>query len=442
MRRFLMVAVLLSAAACSARSATPSGGPVLDTAPSMLNRALRPSGPFAASQKIAHVIIIVQENRSFDDLFYGYPGADTATSGPNSHGQTIPLAPIALEAGYDIDHTSGAFFTAWDNGKMDRFDQESSQSGNPNSQYGYVPAAETAPYFKMANQYVLADRMFTSHIDASFISHQYIIAGQADHEVDLPSGQWGCNGGGSDQIGTLRNNRTYGPNQSPCRNYKTLGDELTTAKLSWRFYAQALGADSGDIWSAYQAVSHIRNTRQWKKHVFSPSSRFLTDIAHGTLAAVTWITPSRADSDHPDAGSNTGPAWITSVVNAIGQSQFWNSTAVFLFWDDWGGWYDHVPPPQLDYDGLGIRVPLLVISPYAKANYVSHTQYEHGSILRFVENTFGLPQLAASDTRAIDPAIDCFNFSQSPRPFSPFATRFPPSYFIHEPVTYRPPDAR
>ena len=101
-------------------------------------------------------------------------------------------------------------------------------------------------------------------------------------------------------------------------------------------------------------------------------------------------------------------------------SQFWNSTVIFVMWDEWGGWYDHVPPPQLDYDGLGFRVPLLVISPYAKQHYVSHVQYEHGSVLRFIEDTFGLGRLSASDGRANSPAPDCLDFTRPPRPFKPF----------------------
>jgi phospholipase C len=284
--------------------------------------------------------------------------------------------------------------------------------------------------------------MFTSHLDASFISHQYIIAGQANHEVDLPNSYWGCDGGPSDTIGTLTSSRQYGPSQPVCQDYQTLGDELNAAKRSWRFYAQPINGDSGDIWSAYQAVRHIRDTQQWTIHVKSPSSQFLTDVANGYLANVTWVTPSRADSDHPDAGGKTGPSWVTSVVNAVGESPFWDSTAIFLMWDDWGGWYDHVAPPQVDFDGLGMRVPLVVISPFAKRGHVSHVQYEHGSILRFVENTFGLPRLAASDTRANDPSADCFDFSHSPRKFTPFAAPYGPAYFLRERPTGEPPDAQ
>jgi phospholipase C len=216
----------------------------------------------------------------------------------------------------------------------------------------------------------------------------------------------------------------------PCFTDPTLGDELDAKGLPWRYYAMGSG-DIAYIWSAYQAISGIYNGPDWKKDVISPSSQVLTDIGNGSLAAVTWVTPSFSDSDHSSSQSKTGPDWVASVVNAVGESKFWNDTVVFVMWDEWGGWYDHVPPPYLDYDGLGFRVPLLVISPYAKRGYVSHVQYEHGSILRFVEDTFGLARLAASDTRANSPGPDCLDFSQPPRTFVPFKTNLKPSDFIH-----------
>ena len=127
-------------------------------------------------------------------------------------------------------------------------------------------------------------------------------------------------------------------------------------------------------------------------------------------------------------------------MNAVGGSRFWPSTAIFVMWDEWGGWYDHVPPPQVDYDGLGIRVPLLVISPYAKKNYVSHVQYEHGSLLRFIEDQFGLAHLAASDARANSPANDCFDFSQPPRAFKKIPAAVPAEFFLTQPPDTRIPD--
>ncbi|MGA7354433.1 MAG: alkaline phosphatase family protein, partial [Candidatus Cybelea sp.] len=127
-------------------------------------------------------------------------------------------------------------------------------------------------------------------------------------------------------------------------------------------------------------------------------------------------------------------------VNTIGESKFWKSTAIFVQWDDWGGLYDHVPPPYEDYDGLGFRVPLLVISPYAKQNHVSHVQYETASVLRFAEDLFGLGQLAAADARATSPAPDCFDFHQEARAFVPIKAPKNRRFFINQPGDYRVPD--
>ena len=158
------------------------------------------------------------------------------------------------------------------------------------------------------------------------------------------------------------------------------------------------------------------------------------------LANFTWITPICTNSDHVDCGGGYGPSWVASLVNAIGKSKFWNSTVVFVQWDDWGGLYDHVPPPFKDYDGLGFRVPLLVISPYAKHGHVSHVQYETAGVLRFAEDLFGLGRLAAADRRATSPAADCFDFSQKPRAFVPIKAPKGPGFFLRQPKDNRAPD--
>jgi hypothetical protein len=215
-----------------------------------------------------------------------------------------------------------------------------------------------------------------------------------------------------------------------------LGDELDGAGKSWRHYAA--GKPSG--WNGYSSIKHIRFGPDWTTNVFGSAAQVLKDVKAGTLANVTWITPSCANSDHAGCGSTHGPDWIANIVNAVGRSPFWNSTAVFVMWDEWGGWYDHVQPPYVDYDGLGLRVPLLVISPYAKKGHVSHVQYEHGSILRFIEDEFGLGRLTASDARANSPAADCFDFTRPPRSFDPFKTRLTPEDFIRtEPLEIKVP---
>jgi phospholipase C len=173
-----------------------------------------------------------------------------------------------------------------------------------------------------------------------------------------------------------------------------------------------------------------------------PNTQFFDDVEKGRLRAVSWVTPSCANSDHAGCGSNTGPSWVASLVNAIGESQYWNSTAIFIMWDDYGGWYDPVPPQMVDYDGLGLRIPLLIVSPYAKNGYVSHVQYEHGSILKFAEDIFGLPRLSASDTRANSPEADAFDFNQPPRPFRKIAAPHGEQYFRNQPPDLRPPDTQ
>jgi phospholipase C len=398
--------------------------------------------------KIRHIVYIVQENRSFDDVFEGYPGADTVSAGKDSNGKTIRLAPVSLETLYVVDHGAAAMFAAC-NGtgklpgthcRMNGFNNESAYGGPSNPQYVYIPHRESKPYFDMANEWVLADRMFSSQLDESFVAHQYIIAAQAHSSVDIPNGSWGCTGDASDSVETITHARTFGPTQSPCFDYETLGDELDKAGLTWRFYTSQYQVPTSGFWSGYQAVKHIYDGPDWKKDVITPQKQFLIDVAAGKLANFTWITPLCEDSDHVSCGGGYGPSWVAALVNVVGKSKFWKSTAIFVQWDDWGGMYDHVKPPYRDYDSLGFRVPLLVISPYAKHGYVTHTQYETASVLRFAENLFGLDELAAADRRANSPAGDCFAFSKPPRPFVRIEAPKGRNFFLHQQSDDRAPD--
>lgn len=400
------------------------------------------------SQKIKHVVIIVQMDRSFNNLFYGYPGAKTATYGYDSKGRKVRLKPVSLATKWRIKPN----FYAVCNGtgsipgtdcRMNGFDREKWTCGKPGEvrcpikypPYAYVPHDEIKPYFEMAKQYVVADEMFAANFDGgSFESLQYIIAAQDDGTVGSPSGLPGCGGGPHDWIKTIGDVRQRGKRVHPCFDYTTLGDELDAANLSWAYYQSGgsdgiCGADNNSdrrpddssyaFWSAYWAIKHICYGPDWKKDIISPETQFLSDVKAGNLRTVSWITPSFEDSDEPGNDSTTGPSWVASLVDAVGESKYWDSTAIFVFWDGFGGWFDPVAPEYVDDDGLGIRVPMLIISPYAKQAYVSHVHYEHGSILRFVEDDFGLPQLSESDMRASSPARDCFNFNQAPREFVP-----------------------
>jgi phospholipase C len=400
--------------------------------------------------KIAHVVYVIQENRSFNSMFEGFPNAYTVSSGKNSHGKTVVLQPISLKKLYDVDHSAAAMFEACNapagdlpgtHCRMNGFDREIASYGAPqNPQYVYIDHNDSKPYFDMAHQWVLADRMFASQLDESFVAHQYIIAAQAKSSVNVPAGPWGCPGGPGDRVLTITHERKMGAAQTPCFNYTTLGDELDDAGLPWRFYTSTFTYPTSGLWSGYQAVDHIYNGPDWKKDVITPQKRFLIDVGKGKLAKFTWITPLCPDSDHVACGGGYGPSWVATVVNAVGESKFWNSTVIFVQWDDWGGLYDPVRPPYRDYDSLGFRVPLMVISPYAKHDYVSHVQYETASVLKFAEDLFGLPSLAAADRRARSPAADTLDFAQAPRAFVPIKSPEGLKFFLSQGDDGQAPD--
>jgi phospholipase C len=207
--------------------------------------------------------------------------------------------------------------------------------------------------------------------------------------------------------------------------------------VTWRYYAPADG-DSFYILSAYQAIRHIRYGQDWQDNVISPQNRVLTDIQAGELAQVTWIVPDWAHSDHPGSGTE-GPDWVASIINAIGNSQYWNSTAIFISWDDWGGWYDHVDPPKVDAMGPGFRVPLLIVSPWTKQGYVTHVNHESGGFIKFIEHNFDLGSLGTRDAGS-DAFEDCFDYTQSPRTFTTIPQRVPNDRLLREKGSGPPDD--
>jgi phospholipase C len=414
------------------------------------------------NQYIKHVVIIVQENRSFDNLFRGFPGADAPAYG--YAGTTkVRLREVPLESPRGFENNWRDAIAAWNNGRMDGFRKEYGQPGGEHSlfPYAFVPYAESAPYWEMARQYVLADRMFPTEFGPSFTAHLNLIAGNTEigpgraAEVDFPTGlPWGCDAPASTQSFTLDQNRVESSNGPfPCfTQFRTMADTLDAAGVSWRYYAPSVKAGlGGQAWSEFDAIQSVRYGADWS-NVISPETKVLRAIRKGDLPGVAWIIPDMKNSDHPASGGNTGPSWVASVVNAIGTSRFWDSSAIFVLWDDWGGWYDDVPPPQLDFRGLGIRVPCIVISPYARISWgaelgsVSHTQYEFGSVLKFVEETFHLPRLGPlsrgyTDGRA-NSLADSFDFTQAPRRFSRIHAAYSESYFLSQTPSLLPPDER
>jgi len=413
------------------------------------------------SAGIQHVVVIFQENRSTDNLFHGLPNADIANTGVNSMGQVITLAPIALANHYDLDHSHYAFKRMYDRGKMDGANRvgvscaQGATNCPPNPQFQYVEPAQVQPYFQLAQQYTFADRMFQTNQGPSFPAHQFIIAGTSVptatsnlFAAENPGGapdvyqNTGCTAPAGEYVDLIDPLGFESSRQYPCFEHPTLTDLLDSKGISWRYYTPS----PGSIWTGPNAIQHICQAQNqngqlvctgsaWTSGVVIPETRVLTDIANGQLAQVNWVIPDGRRSDHPSSNDGSGPSWVASIANAIGNSPYWTNTAIFITWDDWGGWYDHVAPTIVNSYEYGFRVPLIVVSPYAKAGYVSHVTHDFGSILKFIEETYGLPSLGYADTPA-DNLSDCFDLHQAPIKFRTIAAPLGPQDFLND---RRPP---
>lgn len=384
-----------------------------------------PTGP------IKHIVFFVKENRTFDNYFGTYPGANGATHATDSAGQVVPLQH-ELDQIPDIDHSSEGARMAYDNGKMDQFDLLHSNKkaktpgqGAPapytNNSLTQLHQSDIPNYWTYAQNFVLGDNMFSSLMGPSFPNHLYTVAAQSGGAVDNPRTDknigtlgnatkgWGCDVP-NQQVKVLDNTGITNL-QEACFDFQTLADELDTAGYSWRYYAPPV-SQGGYIWSSFDAIKHIRYGKDWQYVV--PTEQFMTDAAAGNLPTVSWIVTPAKVSEHPPASVCVGENWTVQMLNALMQGSDWSSTAVFLTWDDFGGFYDHVAPQQVDGYGLGFRVPLLVISPFTKKGYVDHTQYEYSSMLRFAEDELGLATLTSRD-KAANNMMGAFDFTQSPR---------------------------
>jgi phospholipase C len=402
---------------------------------------------------IQHIVILVQENRSFDNLFAGFPGANTTMQGAckpapwckGSHMITLHSVKLASgggpNLGIDIDHSHHAFVVECDptsakvcrNDGFDLINFGQSGQGAPAKTYpyAYVQRSQTKPYWDLAHQYTLSDETFFTETASSFIAHQVLISGSVEvnsHEslTDQPPTQpWGCDAPPGTQTPILIKNNGYGrysyAGPFPCFKYATIADLLDAKSVSWLFYADKAfghGSDfSGCCWNGFRTIRKIFYGSDWKHNISEPNTNIFSDVKGGTLPNVSWVIPTLYDSDHPASGCDGGPWWVTKVVNAIGTSQYWKNTAVVLLWDDWGGWYDNEPAHWDSYTRLGFRVPMIVISPYAKPHNISHTHYDFGSILKLIEQTFNLGSLGTTDATATS-MQDVFDFMQTPNNFT------------------------
>jgi phospholipase C len=378
------------------------------------------SGPaIRGIDKIQHIVFLIKENRSFDNYFGTFPGANGTKTGVISSGAVIPLGRTADRTLHDMGHSWSSAWTAMNGGKMDQFDLIPDGTVNGDYQsYSQLLQPDIPNYFSYAHHFTLSDNTFSSLQGASFSNHLYMIASQSGGAIGLPNvpikpGGWGCDGEPGTTVQVLSDQGVFS-NQFPCFDFQTLGDSLNDANnVGWLSYAPGQGED-GYIWSAFDAVNHVRNTAMWKEHVV-PWAQFQTDAQNGTLPAVSWVVTSGKTSEHPPASSCLGENTTVAQLNALMQGPDWATTAVFLTWDDFGGFYDHVSPPVVDQYGLGPRVPMIIISPYAKAHYISHTLYSFDSVVKFIEERFNLLPLSERDANAND-MLDSFNFNQTPLP--------------------------
>ncbi|HEX6844644.1 MAG TPA: alkaline phosphatase family protein [Actinomycetota bacterium] len=432
-RRALAILAFSLLAACVTEAVTtsspgPSGDPV--ASPVAVD-----ADAFETRWPIKHVVYLIKENRSFDHLYGTFPGADGAVSA-NDAGTIRPLTPGEDQRQHlDVPHCHECQVESLNGGAMDGFN-----TGPEADAYAFTQMRpEDIPsYWRWAERYVLSDRFFASALGASFPNHLFTIAATSGGTLDNPrygdpallkdrldqgyAKSWGCDigEGGLVEVVDAEGEVERVP---PCFDFLTEGDLLNRAGIPWAYYG-ATNTQYGYIFTAYSAIRRYReHPERWARYV-RPVDRVLDDIEAGLLPPVTWITPRGELSDHPGSGNSFchGQNWTTEVVNAIMRSPMWEDTVIFLTWDDYGGFYDHVEPVRLDPYGLGIRVPLLTISPYARSGRIDHRQGEFSSVLRFIEDNWGLTQLTRRDRIANNLAYN-LDFAQEPLPPEPLPLR-------------------
>ncbi len=380
---------------------------------------------------ITHIVFIIKEDHTFDSLFGTFPNANGATTYRTADGKLHRLGHQPIYIKQSLTKDAQAAEQAIDDGKLDGFSQNtgvrqinaySGQAMDISDSQLYQ--SDIPNYWHYASAFSLQDRFFSTVASNSFPNHLYAVAAQAGNTDGVPSNlfvsshpdRWGCDAPATTLV------RQELPNGHvnfayPCFDFRTVPDLLDAHHLSWAYYAPTQD-QPGYKWSALNAVKHIRLGPDWKSNVID-QSRFTQDASSGKLPAVSWLVPLDPYSDHP-ALSNIcdGENWTIRQINAIMSNPAeWMHTAIVLTWDDWGGFYDHVVPPKgpNPYSMYGLRVPTIIISPYAKRGFVDHTMYDFSSLARFAESVFGLPTLTKLD-KASNTMASSFDFSQRPRP--------------------------
>lgn len=417
----------------TARSSSPS--------PARPPAAVVPSPPSdedlvaMARRKIRHIVFLVKENRTFDHLFGTFPGADGVTEGVTCDGTVVPLARAEDDSpGAAHSFTSGIL--AINGGGMNCFDQL--DDGANLEGYVQYEADQIPNYWTYAETFTLADRFFSSSYGPTAVEHYWIIASQSDRFVDNERPLEGQGGEGRigdycddplevawsfprfteqeeaevyrlEEVSDVKAVRATWVERWPCHDIRILPDLLEKRGVPWKYYT-----GPSPYFMVIRGIPHVRYGPMWEKVV--SWEEFVPDVEAGDLPSVSWLVPPAEYSDHPGYGALCdGENWTVRQLNAIMQSPEWRHTAVILTWDDFGGFYDHVPPPHVDIYGYGPRVPAILISPWARGGAVWSETADFSSVLRFIETIFDLPSLTERDANAND-LLTAFDFEQDPLP--------------------------
>ncbi|MCX6068784.1 MAG: alkaline phosphatase family protein [Chloroflexi bacterium] len=358
---------------------------------------------------IKHLVVIMQENHTFDNYFGTYPGADGFPAGLK-----MPVDTQNPDAGYvepwhlgdstitDLSHSASTFKEQMNGGKMDAFVSALNRRNQDGRiALGYYDGSDIPYYWNLADNYVLFDRFFSSAKDGSFANHMYWVAavppvaerGRAlsDHLAGLP----------------------------------TIFDRLQAAGVSWKFYVQNYDASinyrnlgsvgnraSQVVWVPLLNFDRFLDDPELSSHIVD-LNQYYQDARNGTLPAVAYIIPSGA-SEHPPQNPGTGQRFVKTLIQELMRSSAWSSSAFMLLYDDWGGWYDHVVPTNVDEYGYGPRIPAILVSPYARKGYIDSTELDFTSVLKFIEENWSLAPLAERDAKANN-FLSAFDFTQAPR---------------------------
>jgi phospholipase C len=393
---------------------------------------------------IQHVIVLVQENRTFDNLFASsmlahggpYPGANTSQVAVVD-GKRIRLKPVPFEYPADPLHNHMALVGEWNGGRMNGFanDKVAAVLGVPQPPpgfpYAYIPATETTIYHLLASRYALADENFATRLIPTFASHFALATAQPRVAGNPNDSIWGCDAKAGTTVPLFGAGESMvRPGVFPCFDQATIGDLLDAGHVSWKYYTGAYDNVTDPTVNIYDAFRKIRYGPDWERSVITPSATILSDIKNCHLPDVSFVMPNWLDSDHAGSLTAGGPGWVGSIYLAVVQSQhappacnYYKNSALILTWDDSGGWYDHVRPPAgPDGTSWGFRIPIVVISAWARSNYnsrwpyitpyVSHTHRESTSIVKFIERNWNLGSLGQRDVTD-DDLHDMFDYARA-----------------------------